>query len=86
MTDDMTTAVNAILTRARKELEAMGLECSMIWRCPSGAADQVGHLFVGQTYEDVEAARAAGYGTGAAPNRSAAVAVNRPANSTESQQ
>jgi hypothetical protein len=67
MTDEMTTAVNAILARARKELEAMGLECSMVWRCPNGAADQVGHLFVGQTYEDVDVARAAGYGAGAAP-------------------
>jgi hypothetical protein len=68
MTDEMTAAVNAILTRTRQELEAMGLECSMVWRCPNGALDQVGHLFVGQTYEDVDAARAAGYGAGAAPN------------------
>lgn len=67
MTDEMTTAVNAILARTRRELEAMGLECSLVWRCPNGAADQVGHLFVGQTYEDVDAARAAGYGAGAAP-------------------
>lgn len=67
MTDEMTAAVNAILTRTRQELEAMGLECSMVWRCPNGALDQVGHLFVGQTYEDVDAARAAGYGAGAAP-------------------
>lgn len=67
MTDEMTTAANAILARARKELEALGLECSMVWRCPNGAADHVGYLFVGQTYEDVDAARAAGYGTGAAP-------------------
>lgn len=67
MTDEMTSAVNAILAQARKELEALGLECSIVWRCPNGASDQVGHLFVGQTYEDVDAARAAGYGAGAAP-------------------
>lgn len=45
----------------------MGLECSFVWRCPNGAKSPFGHLFVGQAYEDVDAACAAGCVAGVAP-------------------
>lgn len=61
MTDEMVKAINAKLMATKAELEAMGLECSFVWRSPNGAKEPVGHLFVAQTYADVEAARAAAY-------------------------
>lgn len=67
MTDEIVAAINAKLMATKAELEAMGAECVFVWRCPSGAKNQVGHLFVAQTYEDVQAARDAGFGGGARP-------------------
>lgn len=46
------------IERLRKELEELGFRTTFFYRAPGAAKDRVGHLLVGETHDDVEAARA----------------------------
>lgn len=45
------------LAQIRDELESLGFDCSMFWRAPGSARAPVAYLLVGESFEDIEAAR-----------------------------
>lgn len=47
------------IEQLRKELEALGFRTTFFYRAPGAARDRVAHLLIGETDEDVEAAREA---------------------------
>ena len=46
-----------IMTEAKRQIENLGLEVSLITRCPNGSKWPVLMLEAGQTYADIEAVR-----------------------------
>lgn len=55
--EDRMTIVSEKVAQLRQELEALGFDCTFFYRSPGAAKGPVAYLLVGETAEDVEAAR-----------------------------
>lgn len=57
MTEAQTALVREKVATLRRELTDLGLDSSFFYRSPGSAKGPVGFLLIGETQEDLEAAR-----------------------------
>lgn len=57
MTDEKVELIREAFRELRTHLESFGISCHYTWRCPDGAKELVGVLWVAASQQDIDAAR-----------------------------
>jgi len=57
MTDEKVELIRAAFLELRTHLQSFGVSCHYTWRCPDGAQELVGVLWVAGSEHDIDAAR-----------------------------